>query len=126
MVHDPILALEEPTWRALMHSGADFLPFLSGDCSMLFPLGMKITSKSKPSLKDVMMSDAFVPWRRYKMSEVAVTTRGPEAAQISYRVRATRQHITGEGETRQDEFECLEDRSRGWEVLDVFPPTNTL
>ena len=107
MLHDTILALEDATWRALMHSGADLLPFLSRDCIMLFPLGMRISAKSKPNLGDVMKSDAFVPWKRYRMSDVAVTSLGQEAAQIIYRVKATRQHITEDEDTRQDEFKAL-------------------
>jgi hypothetical protein len=107
MLHDTIFALEDSTWKALMQSGADLLPFLSRDCIMLFPLGMKITAKSEPSLEDVMKSDAFVPWKRYKLSDVAVTPLGPESALISYRVNATRQHITQDDDTRQDEFKAL-------------------
>ena len=107
MLHETILALEDATWRALSHSGADLLPFLSRDCIMLFPLGMKISAKTEPSLGDVMQSDAFVPWKRYEMSDVAVMPLGTEAAQISYRVRAKRQHITEDEDTRQDEFKAL-------------------
>lgn len=107
MLHDTILALEDATWKALMHSGADLLPFLSRDCIMLFPLGMKISAKTEPNLEDVMKSDAFVPWKRYKMMEVEVVSLGSEAAQISYRVNATRQHITEDDDTRQDEFKAL-------------------
>lgn len=107
MLHDTILALEDSTWKALMHSGADFLPFLSRDCIMLFPLGMKISAKTEPNLEDVMKSDAFVPWKRYKMMDVEVVSLGSEAAQISYRVNATRQHITEDDDTQQDEFKAL-------------------
>jgi len=107
MLHDAIFALEDSTWQALMHSGVALLPFLSRDCIMLFPLGLKISAKTEPSLDDVMRSDAFVPWKRYKLSDVVVTSLGPEAAQISYRVKATRQHITEDDDTRQDEFKAL-------------------
>jgi hypothetical protein len=107
MLAETISALEDATWRALMHSGADLLPYLSQDCIMLFPLGLKISAKTTPNLEDVMKSDAFVPWKRYKLSEVQVTSLGSEAAQISYRVHATRQHITDDQDTRQDEFKAL-------------------
>ncbi len=107
MLHNAISALEDSTWRALTHSGADLLPFLSRDCIMLFPLGMKISAATEPNLADVMTSDAFVPWKRYKMRDVQVMPLGPEAAQISYRVHATRQHITEDDDTRQDEFKAL-------------------
>ena len=107
MLHDAILALEDQTWKALMDSGRALLPFLSRDCIMLFPLGMRISARSEPSLEDVMKSEAFVPWRRYRMSEVQVTSLGPEAALISYRVMATRQHITHDDDERQDEFRAL-------------------
>jgi len=107
MLHETILELEDSTWRALMQSGADLLPFLSRDCIMLFPLGMKISAKTQPNLEDVMKSDAFVPWKRYKISEVEIRSLGSEAAQISYRVHATRLHITEDTDTRQDEFKAL-------------------
>jgi hypothetical protein len=107
MLHDHILALENATWKTQMETGAALLPYLSHECIMLFPLGMKITSKTEPSMEEVMKSDAFVPWRRYRMSDVVVTALGPEAAQISYRVQATRQHITDDQDTRQDEFKAL-------------------
>lgn len=107
MLHDLILSLEDQTWRALMDSGSALLPFLSRDCIMLFPMGMKISGKTTPNLEDVMTSEAFVPWRRYRISDVEVTPLGPAAAQISYRVMATRQHITDDDDERQDEFRAL-------------------
>ncbi len=54
-----------------------------------------------------MTSEAFVPWKRYKMSEVEVIPLGPEAAQVNYRVIATRQHITDDDDEQQDEFRAL-------------------
>ncbi|KIX06776.1 uncharacterized protein Z518_04752 [Rhinocladiella mackenziei CBS 650.93] len=107
MLHDTIRSLEDQTWRALMDSGAALLPFLSRDCTMFFPLGMKVSAKTSPNLEDVMRSEAFVPWKRYKMSECEVIPLGPEAALISYRVKATRQHITDDDDERQDEFRAL-------------------
>jgi len=107
LLYNAILSLEDQTWKALMDSGAALLPFLSPDCIMLFPMGMKISAKTRPNLEDVMKSEAFVPWRRYTMSDVQVTPLGPESALISYRVMATRQHITHDDDTRQDEFRAL-------------------
>lgn len=79
---------------------------------MLFPLGMKVSARTSPNLDDVMMSEAFIPWRRYRLSDVEVTPLGAEAAVISYRVTATRQHITEDDEEddadeQQDEFRAL-------------------
>ncbi|KIW89093.1 uncharacterized protein Z519_10578 [Cladophialophora bantiana CBS 173.52] len=107
MLHDTILALEDSTWRALTNSGVALLPFLSRDCIMLFPLGMKVSAKTTPNLEDVMRSDAFVPWKQYQMSDVEITQLGSEAALISYRVNATRRHITDDDDMRQDEFKAL-------------------
>ncbi|KAK6387206.1 uncharacterized protein PV06_07619 [Exophiala oligosperma] len=107
MLTEMILDLEDKTWRALMHTGADLLPFLSADCVMLFPMGLKVSSSSEPSLEDVLKSEAFVPWRRYRLSEVEVRPLGTEAAIITYRVKATRQHITHDDDERQDEFRAL-------------------
>ena len=79
MLHDAVYALEDSTWKALMHSGAAMLPYLSRDCIMLFPLGMKVSAKTEPNLGEVLTSDAFVPWKRYKMSNVEVTPLGSES-----------------------------------------------
>ena len=91
--HETIKDLEDQTWKALQKDGASLIPFLSKDCIMLFPMGMKVTAMSEPSLKEVMTSEAFVPWKSYKMSDVEVTTLGPDAAVISYKVSATRPPI---------------------------------
>ena len=107
MLHDTILAVEDQTWRALKESGAALLPFLSRDCIMLFPLGLKVSGKTTPNLDDVLKSEAFVPWKRYRLSEVEVMPLGPESALISYRVKATRQHITDDDDEKQDEFRAL-------------------
>merc|ERR1712000_277139 len=107
MLTDMILDLEDKTWRALMDTGTALLPFLSPECIMLFPMGLKISAKTVPSIEDVMKSEAFVPWRRYRLSEVEVRPLGPEAAIITYRAKATRQHITHDDDERQDEFSAL-------------------
>ena len=85
-----IVNLEDATWRALSNDGAALLPFLSKDCTMLLPLGMKLTHTSEPSLTEVMTSDGFIPWKSYKMRETKVTPLGHEAAVITYMVEATR------------------------------------
>ena len=85
-----IVSLEDATWRALSTDGAQFLQFVSADCIMQLPLGMKLTTTSDPSLKDVMTSEAFVPWKTYKMSDIAITQVGEAAAIISYTADATR------------------------------------
>lgn len=85
-----ITDLEDQTWKVLSRDGADLLPFLSSDCVMAFPFGMKISATSVPSIKDVMTSDAFLPWKSYHMSEVVVTPVGSDGAVISYKVKAMR------------------------------------
>ncbi|KAK5057861.1 hypothetical protein LTR84_011862 [Exophiala bonariae] len=107
LLHDTILDLEDQTWKALSHSGAALLPFLSQDCIMFFPLGLNVSARSAPNLDDVLKSEAFVPWRRYRLQEVEVTALGTESALISYRVHATRQHVTPDDDERQDEFRAL-------------------
>ncbi|KAK5936657.1 hypothetical protein PMZ80_011122 [Knufia obscura] len=91
-----IASLEDQTWRVLSKNGADFLPFLSTDCQMLMPFGMQLSAASEPSIKEVMTSDAFIPWKAYKMSDVVVTPVGSDGAAISYRVRASRPNPEGE------------------------------
>ena len=89
-LHYTILELEDATWKALQKNGAALIPFLSKDCIMLFPLGMKVSATTEPDLKEVMNSDAFVPWQSYHMSDVEVTELAENAAVISYKVKAKR------------------------------------
>jgi hypothetical protein len=88
-----ITELEDATWKALQKDGASLIPFLSKDCIMLFPMGMKVSATTDPNLKDVMTSAAFVPWKSYEMSDIEVTSLGEDAAVITYRVKALRQEI---------------------------------
>lgn len=87
---DIIASLEDQTWKVQSKGGSDLLPFLSSDCVMAFPFGMKISTGTEPSIKDVMTSDAFLPWKSYRLSEVIVTPMGSDGAVISYKVKATR------------------------------------
>jgi hypothetical protein len=57
---------------------------------MQFPLGMKVTSKSEPSVQDILRSPAFIPWKSYELSKIDVQPVGKDAAIISYLARATR------------------------------------
>jgi len=104
-LYNTILGLEDQTWRALQVDGASLLPFLSHDCIMLFPIGIKVSEKTEPSLEDVMTSEAFVPWKTYKMSDIEVTPLGPDAAVISYRVKARRQAFDPDEEDVDEEPE---------------------
>lgn len=85
-----ILALEEETWRAVKDSGAALIPFLSQDCTMIFPPGIKMTPDSEPTVKDLLHSPVFTPWLEFEISKVNVTPMGEDGAIISYRVRASR------------------------------------
>jgi hypothetical protein len=42
--------LEDETWQAVKRSGADMVPYLTEDCVMQFPLGMKLTRDTVPSV----------------------------------------------------------------------------
>lgn len=95
--------LEDQTWQVLSRDGKDLMPFLSEDCIMQFPFGMSISAGTEPSIKEVMSSEAFVPWRSYRMSEVVVTPIGSDGAVISYRVKASR----GEANGKEDPFRAL-------------------
>ena len=61
-----LMDLEEATWRALQTSGSAMIPFITSDCIMQFPMGMKLTPESDPSVSDVLHSDAFVPWKKFE------------------------------------------------------------
>lgn len=93
-----IAGLEDQTWKVLSKDGTGFLPFLSEDCILQFPYGMSISAGTEPSIKDVMTSDAFVPWKSYTLSNVIVTPIGLEGAVISYKVRASRPDAEGKDE----------------------------
>lgn len=92
-LHDLILGLEDQTWKALQRDGAALIPFLSKECQMLFPMGVYVTAYSNPNLKEVMTSEAFVPWKTYRIENVKVTELGPDVASITYRVEAYRPKI---------------------------------
>lgn len=83
--------LEDQTWQALTVSGTKLLPYLAADCTMQLPFGLSITSSSTPSIKDTMTSDAFIPWSKYRISDVTVSPVGAEGAVIGYRVKADRE-----------------------------------
>lgn len=57
---------------------------------MQFPLGMKVTATSEPSVQDILRSPAFIPWKSYELSKIDVQPVGNGAAIISYLARATR------------------------------------
>lgn len=92
-LHDMILEKEDQTWKALQREGALLIPFLSKDCQMLFPMGVLVTATSNPNLKEVMTSEAFIPWKTYDMDQVTVTELSPDAAMITYRVTALRPKV---------------------------------
>jgi len=89
-VEELIITLEDAMWKAMEKNGKDLLPFLSDDCIMLFPLGLKVSMTSTPSLEDTLTSKAYVPWTGHKMSDIEVTLIGDSGAICSYRVDATR------------------------------------
>jgi hypothetical protein len=101
---ETILNLEDQTWRALQQDGSKLLPFLSRDCVMQFPMGLRVTTTSDPSLKDIMLSDAFIPWLRYQLKDVVVLELGREAAVITYTAEALRPPLEGD---KNVEFNAL-------------------
>ncbi|GAB7359865.1 hypothetical protein MBLNU230_g7393t1 [Neophaeotheca triangularis] len=105
-LQDIILNLEEQTWRAVKDSGAALVPFLSHDCTMIFPPGIKIDPDSDPTVEDLLRSEQFVPWLDFELSEVNVTPAGEESAIISYRVAASRPPTEGSG-GRDAKFDAL-------------------
>ena len=97
--------LEDETWQALTRSGADMVPYLTKDCVMQFPLGMKLTRDTVPSVQDILHSPAFVPWKSYRMSKIDVTPVGKDGAVISYLVQATR--VAADPKDEDVTFEAL-------------------
>ena len=81
------------------------MPFISEDCIMQFPMGMKLTSDSDPSVQDVLHSPAFIPWKSFELLNVDVTPVGQEGAVISYHAKATRPPNEEGGEDA--EFDAL-------------------
>ena len=98
-----LIDLEESTWRALQKSGAAMIPFITKDCIMQFPMGMKLTANSDPSVSDVLHSPAFVPWKSFELLDIDVTPIGPVGEEtggvVSYMVEAVRraEDVGGEG-----------------------------
>jgi hypothetical protein len=96
-LHDEILYLEDKTWQALQRSGKDLMPYLTKDAIMQFPLGVKVTADSQPSLTEILKTPGFVPWKTYSLKNVDVTSIGPEGAVISYLAVAARATVGSEG-----------------------------
>jgi hypothetical protein len=103
---DQILDLEEQTWRALQNDGASLVPFLTKDAIFQFPMGLKVTARTEPSVQEILHSPAFVPWKTFELSKVDVTFVGPEGAVISYRAVATRASADPE-DRREATFDAL-------------------
>lgn len=97
--------LEDETWQALKRSGAAMVPYLTDDCVMQFPLGMKLTRDTTPSVQDILHSPAFVPWKSYRLSKVDITPIGKDGAVISYQVKAAR--VAADPEDDDVKFEAL-------------------
>jgi Domain of unknown function (DUF4440) len=97
-----ITTLEDGTWKALTKGGEGLLPFLAPDCSTRFPTFMKISVTSEPALKQVLASNAFIPWTSYEMRDVTVLPLSTKAAVIAYRAVASRQY---DGDVK--DFEAL-------------------
>ena len=95
-LRDTVYHLEDQTWRALQQQGSMLLPFLSRDCVMQFPMGLKVSTTSDPSLEDIMLSDAFIPWLKYTLKDVEVMELGREAALITYMAEALRPPLEGD------------------------------
>lgn len=72
----------------------------------MFPMGMKITADTEPSVQEILHSKAFVPWKTFELSKVDVTPIGEEGAVISYKAIATRVS-TGKEEERDAVFDAL-------------------
>lgn len=104
-LEDMIITLEDHTWKAMEKDAKDLLPFLTDDCIMIFPLGLKISATSEPTLKETLMSPAYVPWSGHKMSDIDITLIGGEGAIISYKVVATKP--SDDGSDEDDEFTAL-------------------
>lgn len=82
------------------------LPFITKDCIMQFPMGLKVTSTTEPSVEDILHSPAFVPWKSFELENVDVLPVGPDGAVITYLARATRPPA-GREDTRDVGFEAL-------------------
>ena len=87
---DIIYQCEMATWHALQHSGEALIPFLTSDCIMQFPLGMNVTAVSEPTVRAILRSPAFLPWKEFDLLDVDVTPVGLDGAVISYMAKATR------------------------------------
>ncbi len=85
-----VIALEHRTWDALMSSGSTLIPFLSSDCSMLFPGGMTLHAASSPSLRESLADGGFKPWDNFSLTEVRAVEINAEAVAVMYQAKAIR------------------------------------
>jgi len=105
LLTETITNLEDETWRAMQSHGAALLPYLAANCVLLFPMGMKVSAKTSPSLHDVLTSDAFVPWKSYRMKDIEVLDIGSQGAVITYEVTAVRPPLGVGG--KEEKFRAL-------------------
>lgn len=106
-LYDEIRRLEEKTWEALQKNGAALTPYLTKDAIMQFPMGMKVTAHTEPSIRDILHSEAFVPWKTFSLRKIDVTPVGIDGAVISYLANATRPAIGPEADGPDVPFEAL-------------------
>ena len=97
-LEEMIILLEDSTWKAMEDDARKLLPFLTEDCIMIFQMGLKISHKSEPTLKETLESPAYVPWTGHKMSKIDINLIGRDGAIISYKVEATRPAMDGSDE----------------------------
>lgn len=105
ILNSTITALEHDTWAAMQSSGSALLPYLSPRCVLLFPMGLKVSTGTTPSIDEVLHSDAFVPWQSYTMKDVEVLEIGTTGAVITYEVSAIRPPLGVGG--REEKFRAL-------------------
>jgi hypothetical protein len=104
-LEEMITILEDATWKVMEDRATDLEKFITQDCLFLFAGGLRLGQDTKPTLRESLRSEAYVPWTGHKMSDIEITLIGRDGAIITYKVEATRPSIDDEEE--DDVFTAL-------------------
>lgn len=104
-LEEMITLLEDATWKVMEDRATDLEKFITYDCLFLFAGGLRLGRDTKPTLRESLRSEAYVPWTGHKMSDIEITLVGGDGAIITYKVEATRPSIDDQEE--DDVFTAL-------------------
>jgi hypothetical protein len=104
-LEEMITVLEDATWKVMEDRATDLEKFITNDCLFLFAGGLRLGQDTKPTLRESLRSETYIPWNGHKMSDIEITLVGGDGAIITYKVEATRSPLDDQEE--EDVFRAL-------------------